>query len=65
VIAQGRVAEISGATLWRWLSSDALRLGNIAVGSFRAIPISPTALVQSSTSTIVFGKAFRWALTTL
>ena len=24
VIAQGLVAEISGATLWRWLSSDAL-----------------------------------------
>ena len=25
VIAQGLVAEISGATLWRWLSSEALR----------------------------------------
>jgi transposase len=25
VIAQGLVAEISGATLWRWLSQDALR----------------------------------------
>jgi transposase len=25
VIAQGLIAEISGATLWRWLSSDALR----------------------------------------
>jgi hypothetical protein len=25
VIAQGLVAEISGATLWRWLSTDALR----------------------------------------
>jgi len=25
VIAQGLVAQISGATLWRWLSSDALR----------------------------------------
>ena len=25
VITQGLVAEISGATLWRWLSSDALR----------------------------------------
>jgi hypothetical protein len=25
VIAQGLVAEISGATLWRWLSADALR----------------------------------------
>ena len=25
VIAQGLVAEISGTTLWRWLSSDALR----------------------------------------
>ena len=25
VISQGSVAEISGATLWRWLSSDALR----------------------------------------
>jgi hypothetical protein len=25
VISQGLVAEISGATLWRWLSSDALR----------------------------------------
>jgi hypothetical protein len=25
VIAQGLVAEISGATLWRWLGSDALR----------------------------------------
>ena len=25
VISQGPVAEISGATLWRWLSSDALR----------------------------------------
>ena len=25
VMAQGLVAEISGATLWRWLSSDALR----------------------------------------
>jgi hypothetical protein len=25
VISQGLVAEISGATLWRWLSADALR----------------------------------------
>ena len=25
VMAQGLVAQISGATLWRWLSSDALR----------------------------------------
>ena len=25
VIVQGLVAQISGATLWRWLSSDALR----------------------------------------
>jgi len=25
VVTQGLVAEISGATLWRWLSSDALR----------------------------------------
>jgi hypothetical protein len=25
VITQGLVAEISGATLWRWLSSDGLR----------------------------------------
>ena len=25
VISQGLIAEISGATLWRWLSSDALR----------------------------------------
>jgi len=25
VITQGLVAELSGATLWRWLSSDALR----------------------------------------
>jgi hypothetical protein len=25
VMAQGLIAEISGATLWRWLSSDALR----------------------------------------
>src|SRR6201997_2257860 len=25
VISQGLVAEISGATLWRWLSSDALQ----------------------------------------
>src|SRR4029077_10797906 len=25
VISRGLVAEISGATLWRWLSSDALR----------------------------------------
>jgi len=25
VITQGSVAEISGATLWRWLSADALR----------------------------------------
>ena len=25
VISQGLVAEISGTTLWRWLSSDALR----------------------------------------
>ena len=25
VISQGLVAEISGATLWRWLSSDAIR----------------------------------------
>jgi hypothetical protein len=40
VISQGLVAEmaeISGATLWRWLSSDALRPwkpGNIEAGSF-------------------------------
>ena len=25
VVAQGLVAQISGATLWRWLSQDALR----------------------------------------
>jgi DDE superfamily endonuclease len=33
VITQGLVAEISGATLWRWLSADALALGDIVVGS--------------------------------
>src|SRR6516165_7483816 len=27
VISQGPVSEISGATLWRWFSSDALRPG--------------------------------------
>jgi hypothetical protein len=61
VIAQGLVEPHCGA------GSVVMpcALGNIAVGSFRAIPMSPPRLVRSSTSTTVFGKAFRWALTTL
>src|SRR5215469_87357 len=33
-VAQGIVAQVSGTTLWRWLSADALRPGSTVVGSF-------------------------------
>lgn len=38
VIAQGLVAEISGATLWRWLSADALRPWRYRSWIFRRDP---------------------------
>src|SRR5713101_4423884 len=52
VITQGLVAEISGATLWRWLSSDALRPWQHRSRLFRRLPLAPC---ESSTST--FAKA--------
>jgi transposase len=39
VISQGLVAEISGATLWRWLRSDALRPGQHRSWIFPRDPI--------------------------
>src|SRR5436190_10720376 len=56
VITQGLVAEISGATLWRWLSADALALGDIVVGSSHAIQISRPRLGVSSICMIAFGR---------
>jgi hypothetical protein len=56
VITQGLVAEISGATLWRWLSADALRLGDIAVGSSHGTQISQPRPGAFSICMIAFGR---------
>src|SRR5215472_3792672 len=38
VLDQGLVAEISGATIWRWLSKDAIRPGRHHSWTFPVIP---------------------------
>src|SRR6516164_10508586 len=58
VILQGLVAEISGATLWRWLSSDALCPGNIEAGSSLAIRTLPAQPGPSSIFTNASGRLF-------
>src|SRR5215472_5314636 len=65
VIAQGLAAEISGATLWRWLSSDALRPWQHRSWVF---PRDPNFVAKAGPvldCTIASGKAPHWALTTL
>ena len=39
VLAQGLVAEISGATIWRWLSQDAIRPGRYRSWIFPRDPL--------------------------
>jgi hypothetical protein len=56
VITQGLVAEISGATLWRWFSAMRSALGDIAVGSSHATQISRPRLGVSSIYMIAFGS---------
>jgi hypothetical protein len=60
VISQCLIAEISGATLWRWLSSDAFAPGNIEAGSFLAIRTLPQKPDTSSIFTNVSGRALHW-----
>jgi hypothetical protein len=62
VLAQGLVAEISGATIWRWLSQDAIRPGVIEAGFSRAIHCFWKRRLRSSISTRVFGKDNPWVL---
>src|SRR6266849_860306 len=61
MITQGLVAEISGATLWRWLSSDALRPWQHRSWIFRAIHILRPRPVCFSISMSAFGSALPWA----
>src|SRR5579863_2004675 len=60
VISQGLVAEISGATLWRWLSSDALRPWKHRSWIFLAIRTLPQKPDPSSIFTNVSGRALHW-----
>ena len=60
VIAQGLVAEISGTTLWRWLSRMRFVPGAIAAGSSPAIPRLPRKRVGSSICTSAIGKVSPW-----
>lgn len=53
----GLVATISDSTVWRWLSEDVIRPGNIAAGSFRVIRTSMSKLDTLSTSTNGYGRA--------
>jgi hypothetical protein len=39
VLAQGLVAEISGATIWRWLSQDAIRPWRYRSWIFPRVPL--------------------------
>jgi hypothetical protein len=45
VVARGLVAEISGTTIWRWLSEDAIRLWKCRSWIF---PRDPTARLRES-----------------
>jgi hypothetical protein len=56
VISQGLVAEVSGATLWRWLSSDALRPWKHRSWIFSAIRTLPQKPDPSSIFTNVSGR---------
>jgi len=56
VISQGLVAEIRGAALWRWLSGDALRLGQHRSWIFLAIRTSLTRPAPSLIFTRRLGK---------
>jgi hypothetical protein len=60
VISQGLVAEISGATLWRWLSSDALRPRKYRSWIFPRDPNFAEKPDLSSIFTNVSGRALHW-----
>jgi len=57
MISQVLVAEMSGVTLWRWLTTMLSAHGNIEAGSSPVIPTLRLTPVPSSTSTSAFGKA--------
>jgi len=63
VVARGIVAQISGATIWRWLDQDAIRPCNTAVGFFPAMRSSSRRPDACWISTRVAGKTNPWAAT--
>jgi len=56
-VGRGIIEQISGATVWRWLSEDAIKPWQHAPGSFRATRVSPSAPGRSSTPTPAIGRA--------
>jgi len=60
VVTQGLVAEISGATLWRWLSSDALRPWQHRSWIFPRDPEFAARPARSWTCMSGCGRAARW-----
>lgn len=63
-VQRGIVEQISGVTVWRWLSEDAISPGSSALGSSRATRCSPSAPARSSTSTPATGRASACTLAT-
>jgi len=64
VISQGLVAEISGATLWRWLCNDALRPWQHRSWTSLGTPNLLPKPAPSSTSMSALGRALHWARVT-
>jgi len=64
VLAAGIVAEISGTTIWRWLSEDAIRPWSRRSWVFPRDPDFVEKPVRCSTCTIGSGEARRWTRTT-
>ena len=59
-VQRGIVAAISGATVWRWLSADAIKPWPTGVGFSRVTPNSKPRPQWSWTSTKASTKANRW-----
>ena len=64
VISRGIVAEISGTTVWRWLSDDAIKPWRHRSWIFPGTPISKLKQAGCSTCTRESGEAGRSAKTT-
>jgi len=62
VLAQGLVAEISGATIWRWLSQDAIRPWRYRSWIFPRDPLFLEKAAPILSSIRVFGKDNPWVL---